>query len=79
MRTALTTKHRITTDWRTTEFESFGRIILIALDGDCRYDTTLKLESISPVQSVAASQEPTTIRRHRESPGLPLLRRGRKS
>jgi hypothetical protein len=69
--------NRITTDWQTTEFESFGRIILIALDGQRQYDTTLKLESINSLQS-ASVPEPTTIAGMAIA-GFALLRRGRQS
>jgi hypothetical protein len=65
---------RIVTDWQTTEFESFGRIILIALDGQRQYDTTLKLESIAPANAVP---EPGTIGGMAIA-GFALLRSGRR-
>ena len=52
--------NRVVTDWRTTEFESFGRVILIALDGDRRFDTTMKIDSIEAVES-AGVPEPSMI------------------
>ena len=61
---------RITTEWHTTEFESFGRIILIALDGQRHYDTTLKIDNISAVP------EPSTVGGLIVA-GFALIRRGR--
>ena len=62
--------NRVVTDWRTTQFESFGRVILIALDSDRRYDTTLKLDNISAVP------EPSTVGGLIVA-GFALIRRGR--
>ncbi len=67
-------RDRILTEWRTTEFEFFGRIILIALDGDRRYDTTLRVESITQAEAVP---EPSAIGGLAIA-GFALLQRGRK-
>ncbi len=68
--------NRTVTDWRTTEFESFGCVILIALDGQRRYDTTLKVEDIQDINATAAP-EPSTIAGLLVA-GFALLRRGRR-
>lgn len=52
--------NRVTTDWRTTQFESFGRVILIALDGNRRFDTTMKIDNITASNSTAAP-EPSIV------------------
>lgn len=67
--------NRLVTDWHTTQFESFGRVILIALDGQRQFDTTLKLDNINLIQSTAVP-EPGVIGGLVVA-GFALLQRGR--
>lgn len=68
--------NRVVTDWRTTQFESFGRVILIALDGDRRFDTTMKIDSIEAIENTTAAPEPSIVGGLIVS-GIAILRRGR--